>query len=372
MAHRHADGAVRRRVVEPRREQHVARLEAARGAGRAARGRNASRVEQQKHPLALNIFYREARVEWQAFVSRRAGQLRLRYAREHAVDEIVAQRGELSVLAVVEALLRDFRGLAEADDAGHVLRAGAQAELLPAPVQRRDELYAAAHVERAETLRAVHLVRRHRHHVDRQLLNVHLYMSRGLHAVRVEHDAVRAADLAERADGLYSTYLVVRRHNRRENRVGADGLFELLRRHHAAPVDGQYGVLEAHLSEPLDRIENRVVLYRARDYVVPFAALAQRPRRALNREVVGLAARAGENYIRRLRVYQRRDLRARRVHSLARLAPEPVQAVRVAVALREVGKHRLRHPWVYPRRRRIIKINFAWFHLRHLIMLSVF
>ena len=121
----------------------------------------------------------------------------------------------------------------------------------PPPCSVGMSCYAAAHVERAETLRAVHLVRRHRHHVDRQLLNVHLYMSRGLHAVRVEHDAVRAADFAEGADGLYRSYLVVRRHNRRENRVGADSLFELLRRHHAAAVDRQNRVLEAHLSSHL-------------------------------------------------------------------------------------------------------------------------
>ena len=66
--------------------------------------------------------------------------------------------------------LRDLGGLPEADDAGHVERAGSQPPLVTAAVDQRLELQlhvAAAHVERADALRPVHLVRGHRRQIDR-------------------------------------------------------------------------------------------------------------------------------------------------------------------------------------------------------------
>ena len=53
--------------------------------------------------------------------------------------------------------------LAQADDARHVQRARAHAALVAAAVHLRGQLHArilAPHVERADALRAVHLVRR--------------------------------------------------------------------------------------------------------------------------------------------------------------------------------------------------------------------
>ena len=153
-------------------------------------------------------------MEGQAVVSGGPGQARLGNLREHALDEVVAQCGELFVRSGVEARLRYLRGLAEAYYRGDVLRTGAKAELLPAAVQRRYQLYPPAHVEGAYPLRAVHLMRRHRQHVDGKLLDVDFYMPRGLHRVAVEHHAVPAAYLAELLYRLDSAYLVVREHDR--------------------------------------------------------------------------------------------------------------------------------------------------------------
>ena len=205
-------------------------------------------------------------------------------------------------------------------------------------------------------------MRRHRHHVDRKLLDVDHDMSRRLYAVDVEHHAAAAAYLAELFHRLDRADLVVGEHDRRQYRLGADRRFQVGGGDHPFIVDGEYRIFKAHLSQPFNGVEDGVMLDGAGYDMVSQPLFLQRPGRALDSQVVGLAARAGENDIGGLRVDQRRHLRARVIHRRARLASELVKAVGVAVFLREVGEHRLRYSWVHLCRCRIVKIYFAWCH----------
>ena len=74
-----------------------------------------------------------------------------------AGEQAIAQRREAAAF-FGPLRARDRAGAAEPDDARHVERAGSQPALLAAAANRRRELRALPHVERAAALRPVHLV----------------------------------------------------------------------------------------------------------------------------------------------------------------------------------------------------------------------
>ena len=118
-----------------------------------------------------------------------------------------------------------LRGLAEADDARDVQRAGAHAALVAAAVDDRRQQHAripAPHVERADALRPVHLVRAERRQVDLQLVDVERNLADRLHRVGVEQDALLLRDRADLGDRLDDADLVVGGHDRDEDRLVGD------------------------------------------------------------------------------------------------------------------------------------------------------
>ena len=138
-----------------------------------------------------------------------------------AIVQAVAQCAQ--ALRLVGHLgLRDLRGLAHADDAGDVERARPHAAFVAAAIDLRRQQHtrvAATHVERAYTLRAVHLVRGDRHDVDFQRVDVERNLARRLHRVGVEEDPLFLGDGADFGDRLDDADLVVRRHDRDEDRL---------------------------------------------------------------------------------------------------------------------------------------------------------
>ncbi len=89
----------------------------------------------------------------------------LRNALEQAAFEFVAQCRD-SVRVAREGIARDFRGFAEADDSGDVFRAGAEAALVMAAVEKLAEARAAADIESADAFWCVELVAREREQID--------------------------------------------------------------------------------------------------------------------------------------------------------------------------------------------------------------
>ena len=96
---------------------------------------------------------------------------------------------------------RQFRRAAEADDAGHVLGAGAPPAFLPAAAQQRRELHAAAHIQRADALGRMQLVSGQRQHVDAGRLHVDGEFPDRLHRVGVKQRPRRVGQRRQLGDG---------------------------------------------------------------------------------------------------------------------------------------------------------------------------
>src|SRR5207253_6244623 len=101
---------------------------------------------------------------------------------------------------------REARGRAEADDAGHVERARADALLLPATfglrLETQPRLAVAPHVESSDTLRPVHLVGGEAHEVHVPRAGVDGNAAEGLDRVAVEDHGLVAAEGADLLDRL--------------------------------------------------------------------------------------------------------------------------------------------------------------------------
>ena len=93
---------------------------------------------------------------------------------------------------LLQALGRQFAGLAQADDAGDVFGAAPAALFLVAADQEGGELGALAHVEGPHALGGVQFVAGERQHVDGVLPQVDGDLAHGLHRVGVEQDALVA------------------------------------------------------------------------------------------------------------------------------------------------------------------------------------
>ena len=85
-------------------------------------------------------------------------------------------------------------------------------------------------------------------------------MARRLHRVRVEDDALFAADRADLRDGLDGADLVVGVHDRHKAGILADGAAHLLGRDDAVFVDVQQRDLVAVFLQLLERMQYRVML----------------------------------------------------------------------------------------------------------------
>ena len=141
------------------------------------------------------------------------------------------------------------------------------------------------------------------------------------------------------AIGWMRADLVVREHDRDEDRLVGDRGVELVRVDPAVAVDRQLDDLEAELLEVLERVADGVVLdRRGHD---PVAAGLARPGGALEREVVRLGPARGEDDLARLRVQALRDALVGLVERGPGLAPERVGGRRVAELLGEERQHRL-------------------------------
>ena len=111
--------------------------------------------------------------------------------------------------------LGDAKGLAHPDDLVRWQRTRAQAALMTAAVDLRLNTHTrfASHVQRADPLGAVYLVRRDRQQVDLELLCINKDFSRGLDGITMENDALFAADLADLCNRLDDADLVVDHHH---------------------------------------------------------------------------------------------------------------------------------------------------------------
>src|SRR5262245_31967887 len=122
-------------------------------------------------------------------------------------------------------------------------------------------------VQCADSLRGVYLVARKTQQVDPHFLDVDGDLADRLHRVGVEQDGLFLAEFADRLDWLQRADLVVRRHDRNEDRLVRHRVANLIGGYLTESIDGQIRDLAAFLFEALARVEDRLVLGRLRDDV---------------------------------------------------------------------------------------------------------
>ena len=154
--------------------------------------------------------------------------------------EPVAERAA----AVAAAAHRRQRGR-EPDHAGHVLGAASRARLLAAAPDQRPQPRGVARDQRADALRAVHLVRRQRHRLGARIREVHRQRRRRLHRVGVQRHAPLGADRRQLGDRLHDAGDVVRPHHRRHPVTRSHRPVERVQVDHAERIDPHPGHLEA-------------------------------------------------------------------------------------------------------------------------------
>jgi hypothetical protein len=118
--------------------------------------------------------------------------------------------------------------------------------------------------------------------------------------------------------------LVVREHQRHEDRPLGERVAHPVRADLPDSVHGQVRHLEAFRFQPLAGVEHGAVLRLARDDVVPL--LPVHPRRAQDRQPVGLGRAGRKDDLLVGRAHGGRDLVPRLVHRRLRLPPEHVVA----------------------------------------------
>ena len=133
--------------------------------------------------------------------------------------------------------------------------------------------------------------------------------------------------LGHRADLLNRADFGIGEGERDQRHVGIDGGGDLLRRQAALAVGSDLNDGETARSQICHRRENRGVLYRGAD---DLASSRKRLERAINREVVGLGATAGENELARLGPDKRGDLSAGSLEHPARGLPRAMHRCGIA------------------------------------------
>src|SRR6266849_2669493 len=342
-ADRETNRAVGELVRTAERPQNIRGLEARRSAGRARGHRHF--LDPHDQGFALDEV--EADVEVSRYAPLHVAVDVYLFHVLEAVQQPVAQAS--NALALRRHLeLRDAERLAHADDLVGRERPRAQAPLVAAAVDLRLDAHARlpAHVQRADALRAVHLVRGHRQKIRFQLLQVDRDLSGGLHRVAVEDDAFRAADLADLGYRLDHADLVVHHHHRHEDGIGAEGRLEFFQVEQPVLLRIEVSRFEPLALELAHRVEHRLVLGPHRDDVLAFALVEIR--RAFDGEVVAFGRAGGPDDLFRIGIEERRDVLARLLHRLLRLPAESVRpARRIAELLGQEGNHLLRHAWVH-------------------------
>ena len=296
-------------------------------------------LDRHHQPLALDEGERDVEVAGQA-VLERAVDVDLVERGHDALVRSRSRRARSRAASAFPSCAQISARLAEAHDARHVQRARAHAALVPAAVHLRDEAHARlapADVQRADPLRAVHLVRGERGEVDVHLLRRRTSTLPIPCTASVWSRTPRSrVILPISSSGWTVPISLFASITRDEDGLVGDRLLHVVRVDPPVLADAEVGDLEALLLEALAGVEDGLVLDHRRDDVVPLLLVELGD--PLDREVVALGrARGEDDLLLVLRADELRDPLARVVDGLFRLPAEDVApAGGVAELRREV------------------------------------
>ena len=247
-------------------------------------------------------------------------------------------------------------GRAKGRNPRDILGAAPPVALLRAALLLGEDVGAAPEVERADALRALELVGAQGEHVDPERVDVDVEVRRRLDGIDGEQDAAvgvhPAADLGDRLD---RADLVVREHDRDEDRLVGDGGIDMVGVDPAVAIDRQLDDLEPELLEVAQGVTDGVVLDRGRDN--PVAAPLARPGSAFQPEVEGFGAARGQDDLAALGAEPPGDGLVRLVERRPRPAPEAVTGRRVAEVVGQEREHRVEDLAPERGRRRVVEVD---------------
>ena len=211
-------------------------------------------------------------------------------------------------LVLLEPALQNLHRRTKPHYSRNVLRAGPVFAFLSSAVNEVLGVNALPQIQRSDSLRAVHLVRAHRKHVDIHCLNVNLQVCGGLNCVCVEGYLPLSAQCTDLRDGLNRSDLVVREHYGHKSGLVGYGVLHVLNADSALAV---YWKIRYFCSlvrfKVLCCVQDCVVLNAGRDDVV-LAPMLCALESSLQRPVVCLSPRTSEEYLRRVCVQCGGDL----------------------------------------------------------------
>src|SRR5258708_6874612 len=287
-----ADRTVRQVVAGAQSLQYIRWLKRRGGACRTAGNCDVVNAHQQR--LAFHVSKADVQVAGQAMLHG-AVDVSLIQAAHDAVAQTIAQARQLHRFA--RQLFRsDGTGFAQADDAGDIQRPGAHAALVAAAVNDGGNLHPrifAANIQSADTLGPVHFVPRDRHQVDILFSHIDRNLADSLRGVGVEDDAAFATQLANLGERLQHPDLVVRGHDRHQDRLVVHGALQVFEIDQAIFLHRHIGDAIAIFFQALAGVEHRLVLGDRGDDVVVLLAIPLG--HALDGEVVALGGTRGED-----------------------------------------------------------------------------
>jgi seryl-tRNA synthetase len=300
-------------------------------------------IEQDEH--ARCIHFRQA--EGAGSMQSMRGAAMEAHFRQGGVDEVlkaISQGFKSRLGAVFQILAGELGGLAEGDDAGHVLRAAASFVLLSTTDEQRCEACALADIECSYALGRMHFVPAHTEKIDRRRLHVEVNFSHRLHRIRMHQ---RTGGMCQRDDFMHrreDAGFVVRPHD--GNQCGDAGAQQSVQRLQIDPAIRMHwhGHDFATLRLPaLGGFEDGRMLGAGDD---EFRLLRPQGTHGGMHRIDGFGAAAGEYDFVRTCAEQGRDLCACLLDGAARTAASGMAGGGIAVVIAQIRQHHLQHCWI--------------------------
>ncbi len=348
-------GLMRFPVAQSNRGEHVGRLRRSAAARGPRRDRNAVQVQREQQGLPLDTLEAEVQVEINPPLGAAVqADIALASLIDVALKPLSQRADTLGVF--IHHLSAEPDRFAEAYDARHVLRAGADSALLPSAPCPRDELDPLADVERADPFRSVNLVRRRAGEIGTDFANRQRQLAERLYRIRVEQRPGLMRGLRQLPNGLNGADFVVDVHHADQRGRLLQRLAQLGRIDNAIAPDLEEGYLESSLMKMFRRVKNGGMLDRADDQVVA-AFLLRRFHDAEQRQIVRLRAPGGEVQFLGIYAEQSGNLAARFIEQQLGLVRLGVPAGGIAPTLDHRAVHHVRDARIDRGSRTVIQID---------------
>ena len=322
------------------------------GAGRTDRAGHAQAVEAGEEPLRIAARQGKVRRVGQT-VRRITVETRVRETRTHTGFEFIAQRGNPGHFDR-QGQHGQLRSDTQPDDAGNIFGSGAPPRFLAASAQQRRKPQPATHKQGTRAFWSVEFVRRQREEMHGNTREIDRNLAGRLHGIDVENNAPPVGQACHFLNGKkHAGFVVGPDHGDQSGIVTQGG--GILRRIRSSPaIDAQPRHLKAFALELRTQIFRGAVLDGRCDDV---AFVRLRSQGTANRGGDRFGPAAGKDHRVGGSANQRRHLRARFFHRLARRPSRGMRTRRIAEIFPQKRQHRFPHPRIDRRGRVVVQVD---------------